>query len=144
MVFLVVTAWVSNEAKVWILVAPLAILGAALTVFAVLALRPARVSVRSLVILGALELGVVIFLLAASRPITGGTITGALISLVAAAITFWAAFRARAAARLPAPTVVAGPRKPAPISVTIRKPAGSAAGNRPATGKPTGRSKRKR
>ena len=139
MLFLVITAWVSNEATVWILVPPLAVLGAALIVFAVRALRVSRVTVRSLAILGTLELAIVVFLLAASRPITGGTITGAVISLAAACVSFWTAYRVRQALDQPAPAVAAS-RKPSPISITVRKPGSSP----PPAGKPTGKPRSKR
>ena len=134
--FLMVLAWVGNETGLWIMVPPLAILGAALTIFAVRALRPALATFLSLAILGALELVIVIFLLAASRPITGGTITGAVISLVAAGIAFWAALRAYATRNQPATTIVTAPRKSAPFSITVRKPAGATPGGKPAAGQP--------
>lgn len=130
--FLMVIAWVGNETGLWILVPPLAILAAALTVFAVRALRPALATSLSLAILGALELVVVIFLLAASRPVTGGTVTGAAISLLAAGFACWAAFRAYTSRHLPAAPVVMAPRRSAPFSITVRKPANPAPGGKPA------------
>ena len=119
--FLMVLAWVGNETGLWIIVPPLAILGAALTIFAVRALRAHLATYPTLAILGTLELAVAIFLLAASRPVTGGTITGAVVSVVAAAVAFWAAFRAFVNRHQP--VVVPAPRKLSPVSVTIRKPA---------------------
>ena len=127
--FLMVLAWVGNETGLWIMVPPLAIVGAALTIFAVRALRPALATFLTLAILGTLELVIVIFLLAASRPITGGTITGAVIGLIAAGIAYAAALRAHATRNQPT-AVVSGPRKPAPFSITVRKPPGAAASAR--------------
>ncbi len=127
-----VLAWVGNETGLWILVPPLAILAAALTVFAVRALRAHLATWPTLAILGALELVIAIFLLAASRPVTGGTITGAVVSIVAAGVAFFASFRAYANRHQP--IVVPPPRKLSPVSVTIRKPAN-------ATSKPTKRRK---
>lgn len=140
--FLMVLAWVGNETGLWILVPPLAILAAALTIFAVRSLRRALATWISLAILGALELVVGIFLLAASRPITGGTITGAVISLVAAGIAFWAAVRAYATRNQPVATIA--PRKAAPFSITVRKPASATPSGKPPTGQPSSRSKRKK
>jgi hypothetical protein len=118
--FLMVLAWVANETGLWIMVPPLAILGAALTIFAVRALRAHLATYPTLAILGALELVIAVFLLAASRPVTGGTITGAVVSIVAAGVAFWAAFRAYANRHQP--VVAPPPRRISPVSVTIRKP----------------------
>lgn len=126
--FLMVLAWVGNEVGLWILVPPLAILGAALTIFAVRALRAHLATYLTLAILGALELVVAVFLLAASRPITGGTITGAVVSIVAAGVAFVAAFRAYANRN--EPIVLPAPRKLSPVSVTIRKPANAGRQNK--------------
>ena len=141
--FLMVLAWVGNETGLWILVPPLAILAAALTIFAVRALRRALATWISLAILGGLELVIVIFLVTASRPITGGTITGAVISLVAAGVAFWAAVRAYATRNQPA-VVAISPRKPALFSITVRKPASATPGGKPATGQRSSRSKREK
>jgi hypothetical protein len=143
MLFLVVLAWARDEASVWILVPPLAILGAALVIFGVRALRPALATFRSLAILGALELAVVVFLLAASRPITGGTVTGAVISAVAAGVAFWAASRARLARNQPVADAQIR-RKPGPISISVRRPVDSGPGSKPQAGQKPGQAKRKK
>ena len=118
--FLVVLAWVANETGLWILVPPLATLGAALTVFAVRALRAHLATYLTLAILAALELVVGIFLLVASRPVTGGTIVGAIVAFVAAVVAIMASVRRYATRNQP---VVVPPRGLGPVSVIIRKPA---------------------
>ncbi len=119
--FLMVLAWVGNETGLWIMVPPLAILAAALTIFAVRALRAHLATYLTLAILAALELVVAIFLLVASRPITGGTIVGATVAFVAALVAAVASVQRYGTRHQP--VVVPPPRKLSPISVTIRKPA---------------------
>jgi hypothetical protein len=130
--FLMVLAWVGNETVLWILIPPLAILGAALTIFAVRALRAHLATALTLGILAALELVVVVFLLVASRPVTGGTIVGAIVAFVAAMVAVVAAVQRYSNRHQP--VLAPPPRRSSPVSVTIRKPA-------TATSRPTKRKK---
>lgn len=142
--FLMVLAWVGQQTALWILVPPLAIVGAALTIFGVRALRPLLATVRSLAVLGGLELVVGVFLLVASRPITGGTIVGAVISFVAAAVAFWAAVRAHATRNQPAASVPARSRRSGPISISVRRPAAAASSGKSDVQDAGARNKRKK
>ena len=93
--FLMVVAWTGGELRLWFIIPPLTILGALQLAVAIRALQPARVSVWSLAILGVVELAIGIFVLAATSPLTSGAVTGGVIALIAAVISFAAAFRMR-------------------------------------------------
>lgn len=89
--FLMVLAFTGNEAGLWLIIPPLAVLGALLIAVAARALRAGRATVLSLAILGVIELALGIFVLAATRPLTGGALTGGIVAFIAAAVSFAAA-----------------------------------------------------
>jgi len=122
--FLMVVAWVGGELRLWFIIPPLTILGALQLAVAIRALQPARVTVLSLAILGIVELALGIFVLAATSPLTSGAVTGGVIALIAAVVSFAAAFRMRLAGG-----AVAQPGGSA-ISISVRAPAKGPSGQR--------------
>ena len=93
--FLMVLAFTAGEPRLWIVIPPLAVLGGLLIAMAVRALRAGRATVLSLSVLGVIELALGIFVLAATSPLTGSALTGGIVALIAAAVSFTAAVRAR-------------------------------------------------
>ncbi len=123
--FLMVVAWSGGELRLWFIIPPLTVLGALQLAVAIRALQPARVSVWSLAILGMVELAIGIFVLAATSPLTSGAVTGGVIALIAAVVSFAAAFRMHLAGG-----AVAQPGGSA-ISISVRAPAKGPSGQRP-------------
>jgi len=123
--FLMVVAWAGGELRLWFIIPPLAILGALQLAVAIRALQPTRVTMLSLAILGIVELALGIFVLAATSPLTGGAVTGGVIALIAAVVSFAAAFRMRLAGG-----AVAQPGGSA-ISISVRAPAKGPSSQRP-------------
>jgi hypothetical protein len=125
--FLMVVAWSGGELRLWFIIPPLTILGALQLAVAIRALQPARVSVLSLAIMGVVELALGIFVLVATSPLTGGAVTGGVIALIAAVVSFAAAYRIHLAGGAvgPSPTGSA-------ISISIRTPAKGPSGQRTA------------
>jgi hypothetical protein len=122
--FLMVVAWAGGELRLWFIIPPLAILGALQLAVAIRALQPARVTVLSLAILGIVELALGIFVLAATSPLTGGAVTGGVIALIAAVVSFAAAYRMHLAGGAVARTGGSA------ISISVRTPAKGPSGQR--------------